>query len=186
MYGYSQNCSDYLTVYKTGIQYPWKYDIQSKSAIFFAGKSSRLNIICNAGKDYRVTFLVSSQIMDNINIKVTDATGKVYFSTGIDEELINALKSKKEMLVSLENQALKVKAGNKKIELQTNINNLKLEISKYEEEIEAKRYKPNTYFEFTAMSTTELVIQVSADEKCEGRGCVGVLISNRPSYKSEF
>lgn len=186
LFGFSQNCSDFLNVQRSGIRYPWKYDIQSKSAIFFAGKNSRVNIICNEGKDYKISFLVSSQIMNEVNIKVTDATGKVYFSTGIDEELIKSLKQKKEMLISLENQNIKIKAGKKKIELEANMNNLKLEISKYENEIEQKRYKPNTFFEFTPASTMELIVHVSATEKCSGKGCVGILIANKQSEKSGF
>ncbi len=182
----AQNCSDFLTVQRSGIRYPWKYDIQSKSGIFYAGKNSRVNIICTEGKDYNISFLVSSQIMNDVNIKVTDASGKVYFSTGIDEELIKTLKQKKEFLLSLENQAIKIKTGKKKIELEANINNLKLEIANYENEIEQKRYKPNTSFEFTAYSTVELIVQVTASDKCQGKGCVGILVANKPSEKSSF
>ncbi len=182
----AQNCSDFLTVQRSGIRYPWKYDIQSKSGIFYAGKNSRVNIICTEGKDYNISFLVSSQIMNDVNIKVTDASGKVYFSTGIDEELIKSLKQKKEFLLSLENQAIKIKTGKKKIELEANINNLKLEIANYENEIEQKRYKPNTSFEFTAYSTVELIVQVTASDKCQGKGCVGILVANKPSEKSSF
>ncbi|MCX7862867.1 MAG: hypothetical protein N2449_07715 [Bacteroidales bacterium] len=183
---FSQSCNDFLLVHKNGVRYPWKYDIQSKSAIFFAGKNSRVNIICNEGKDYTISFIVSSQIMEHINIKVTDATGKVYFSTGIDEELVKTIKQKKEFLLSLENQALKIKTGKKKIELEANINNVKLEISKYESELEQKRYKPNTSFEFTPASTMELIVNVSATDKCVGKGCVGILVSNKPSEKQSF
>ncbi len=183
---FSQNCADIINTHRTGIRYPWKYDIQTKSAIFFAGKNSKVNIICNEGKDYRISFLVSSQIMNDIKIKVTDASGKVYFSTGIDEELINTLKQKKEFLVSLENQALKIKTGKKKLEIEANINNVKLEISKYENEIEQKKYKPNTYFEFTPATTMELIVNVVATEKCNGKGCVGIFVTNMPSEKSGF
>jgi hypothetical protein len=52
-----QNCSDFLTVQRSGIRYPWKYDIQSKSAVFYSGKSSKLNIICNEGKTTIFLFL---------------------------------------------------------------------------------------------------------------------------------
>jgi len=186
LFSLGQNCSDFLTVQRSGIRYPWKYDIQSKSAVFFAGKSSKLNIICNEGKDYKISFLVSSQIMNEVSIKVTDNTGKVYFSTGIDEELLKTIEQKKQFLLSLENQKVKIKGGKKKIELETNINNLKLEISKYQDEIEMKRYRPSTSFEFTAASTMELIVYVTASEKCSGKGCVGVLVSNKPSEKSSF
>ncbi|MGQ9847894.1 MAG: hypothetical protein ACUVQP_10420 [Bacteroidales bacterium] len=181
-----QNCSDFLTVQRTGIRYPWKYDIQSKSAVFFAGKSSQLNIICNEGKDYKISFLVSSQIMNEVSIKVTDNTGKVYFSTGIDEELLKTIEQKKQFMLSLENQKLKIKGGKKKAEIDANINNLKLEISKYQDEIEMKRYHPSTFFEFTAASTMELVVYVTATDKCSGKGCVGVLVANKPTEKSDF
>lgn len=183
---FSQNCNDLLNIHKVGVRYPWKYDIQSKSAVFFAGKNSRVNIICSEGKDYKISFVVSSQIMEHVNIKVTDATGKVHFSIGMDEELINTIKQKKEFLLSLENQALKIKAGKKKIELEANINNLKLEISKYENELEQKRYRPNTSYEFTPASTMELIVQVTATEKCVGKGCVAIVVANKLSEKQSF
>lgn len=186
LFSLGQNCSDFLTVQRTGIRYPWKYDIQSKSAIFFAGKSSKLNIICNEGKDYKISFLVSSQIMNEVSIKVTDNSGKVYFSTGIDEELLKTIEQKKQFMLSLENQKLKIKGGKKKIEIDADINNLKLEISKYQDEIEMKRYRPSTSFEFTAASTMELIVYVTATDKCSGKGCVGVLVANKPTERSDF
>lgn len=186
LFSLGQNCSDFLTIQRTGIRYPWKYDIQSKSAVFFAGKSSKLNIICNEGKDYKISFLVSSQIMNEVSIKVMDNTGKVYFSTGIDEELLKTIEQKKQFMLSLENEKLKIKGGKKKIEIDANINNLKLEISKYQDEIEMKRYRPSTSFEFTAASTMELIVYVTATDKCNGKGCVGVLVANKPTEKSGF
>ncbi len=182
----AQNCNDFLTVQRSGIRPPWKYDVQSKSAIFYAGKSSKLNIICNQGKDYKISFLVSSQIMENISIKVMDKSGKVYYSTGIDEELTKTLKEKKEFLLSLEQQKLKIKTGKKKIELDANINNLKLEIETIENEIMNKRYKSTNFFEFTAAETIELIVYVNADQKSTGKGCVDILVANKLSNKSDF
>lgn len=184
--GVAQNCSDFLTVQRSGIRYPWKYDIQSRSAIFYAGKSSKLNIICNEGKDYNISFLISSQIMNEVSIKVTDHSGKVYFSTGIDEEMLKNIEQKKQFLLSLENQKVKIKTGKKRIELDANINNVKLEISKFQDEVEMKRYRPSTSFEFTAAQTMELIITVTATDKCSGKGCVGVLVANKKSENSGF
>jgi hypothetical protein len=186
MLSFAQNCNDFLTVQRSGINYPWKYDIQSKSANFFAGKNSKLNIICNEGKDYKISFLVSSSIMNDVTIKVTDNSGKVYFFTGVDETLNKELEAKKQMLVSLENQKAKIKIGKKKVEIDADINKLKVQISNSQYDIDAKQYSPSSCFEFTAASTMELIISVSATDKCSGKGCVGVLVSNKPTEKSGF
>lgn len=183
---FSQNCSDHMNVQKSGIRYPWKYDSQSKSGLFTAGKTSQLNIVCNEGKEYKVSFLTSSNIMNYTNAKVTDENGNTYFVMGNDPEKKKELEKKKEFLLSLENSKLKIKTGKKKIELDANINSLKLEIQKSQQEIEQNEYTPKTFFEFTPAETMKLIITITVNEECTNRGCVGVLITNRKLEGSGF
>lgn len=182
----SQNCTEFLAIQKTGIKYPWKYDSQSNSGIFIPGKSSQLNIVCSEGKDYKISFLASTAILKHTNIKVTDASGKAYFSLGVDNEKKKDLESKRQFLISLENKKLKIKTGKQKIEIDANINNLKLEIEKYQREIDQSIYAPKTFFEFTPAETVNLIINISVAPECTGKGCIGALIANKKAEKSGF
>ncbi len=182
----AQNCGDFMGIQRSGITYPWKYDIQSKSGNFYAGKNSKLNIICNEGKDYRISFQISSSIMDNITIKVADNSGKVYYSTGVDESMTQKLDAIKKELASLQEQKAKAKSAKKIAELESAINKLLSEITNLENDIQNKQYMQTFNFEFTAASTVELVISVSADENCNSKGCVSVLVANKPSPQSSF
>jgi hypothetical protein len=184
--GFAQDCNQFMTIQKSGIRYPWKYDSQSKSGLFFAGKSSQLNIVCNEGKDYKISFLTSTAILKNTSIKVTDESGKTYFTIGVDESKKKDLESKRQFLISLENQKIKIKTGKKKIELDANINNLKLEIEKYQQEMSESSYNPKTFFEFTPAETMNLIVTISVNDECTSKGCIGALISNKKAEKSGF
>lgn len=184
---FSQNCTEFMVVQKSGITYPWKYDNQSRSGLFVAGKSSQLNVICNEGKDYKISFLASSVILKSTNIKVTDENGNTYFTYGADKDKAKDIASKREFLLSLENQKLKIKTGKKRIELDANINNLKLEIQKYQQEVDMSQYTtPKTFFEFTPAETMNLIINITVSEDCAGKGCIGALITNKKAEKSGF
>lgn len=183
---FSQNCTDHLTIQKSGVRYPWKYDAQSKSGLFTAGKTSQLNVVCNEGKDYKVSFLSSSNILKFVSIKVTDENGTVLFVTGDNPEKKKDLESKKQFLLSLENSKIKIKTGKKRIELDANINSLKLEIEKSQREIEQDAYNPKTYYEFTPAESMKLIITITVAEGCTGKGCIGVLITNKKSESSGF
>ena len=127
----SQNCVEFLSVQRTGIKYPWKYDAQSKAGFFVAGKSSQLNIVCNEGKDYKISFLASSAILKFISISVTDESGKEFYTLGVSESKKKDLESKKQFMLSLQNQKVNIKTGKKRIELDADINKLTLEINKH-------------------------------------------------------
>ena len=182
----SQNCTDFMTVQKSGIRYPWKYDSQSKSGLFFGGKTSQLNVVCNEGKDYKISFLTSSAILKFTSIKVTDENGKTYFVIGVDNDKKKDMDSKRQFLLSLENQKIKIKTGKKRIELDANINNLKLEIEKYQQEVDQSLYQPKTFFEFTPAETMNLIINITVSDACTGKGCIGALITNKKAEKSGF
>jgi hypothetical protein len=184
---FSQNCTDFLVVQKSGIRYPWKYDTQSKSGLFIGGKTSQLNIVCNEGKDYKISFLASSVILKSTNIKVTDENGKTYYTLGVDNDKQKDIESKRQFLISLENQKIKIKTGKKRIELDANIKNLKLEIDKYQQEADQSMYSsPITFFEFTPAETMNLIISITVSEECTGKGCIGALITNKKAEKSGF
>ncbi len=183
---FSQNCAEHMNIQKSGIRYPWKYDSQSKSGLFMAGKTAQLNVVCNEGKDYKISFLTSTNILKFTSIKVTDESGKSYFVMGDDPDKKKDLESKKQFLLSLENSKIKIKTGKKRIELDANINNLKLEIEKYQQEIDQNSYQPKTMFEFTPAETMNLIITITVSEACDNKGCVGALITNRKGEKSGF
>jgi hypothetical protein len=182
----SQNCVEFMTVQKSGIRFPWKYDVQSKSGLFIAGKSSQINVVCNEGKDYEISFLASSSILKNLSIKVTDENGKEYFSFGVDNKKKADFESKKQFMLSLENQKIKIKTGKKRIQLDADINNLKLEIDKYQQEVDQNTYAPKSNFAFTPAETMNLTISISLNEACDSKGCVGALIKNKKAEKSGF
>ena len=183
---FSQNCTEFLNVQKSGVRYPWKYDSQTKSGLFVAGKTSQLNVVCNEGKDYKLSFLASSSILKFTNVKVTDESGKAYFTLGVDNDKKKDVESKRQFLLSLENQKIKIKTGKKRIELDANINNLKLEIEKYQQEIDQSIYSPKTYFEFTPAETMNLIINITVADACTAKGCIGALITNKKAEKSGF
>ena len=79
---FSQNCNDFLGNAKNGVKYPWKFDNQSKSGLFLAGKTSVINIVCQEGKDYKITFSISSNILKDVTIAITDAEGNEYYTYG--------------------------------------------------------------------------------------------------------
>jgi len=182
----AQNCTEFLGIQKTGIKYPWKYDAQSKSGYFVAGKSSQLNIVCSEGKDYKVSFLSSSAILKYTNISITDESGKEYYSLGVSENKKKELEQKKKLLIDLQNQKIKIKTEKKKIEIDANINNLKVEIEKSQQDAENAQYHPQTFFEFTPAETMNLVIHISVNEEATGKGCIGALVSNKKAEKSGF
>lgn len=183
---FSQNCADFMIIQKSGVRYPWKYDSQSKSGLFIGGKTSQLNVVCNEGKDYKISFLASSIILKNTNVKVTDESGKTYFSIGVDNDKKKDIESKRQFMISLENQKLKIKTGKKRIELDANINNIKLEIEKYQQEVDQNLYSPKTSFEFTPAETMNLIINITVADECVGKGCIGALITNKKAEKSGF
>ncbi|NCO54421.1 MAG: hypothetical protein COS14_10175 [Bacteroidetes bacterium CG02_land_8_20_14_3_00_31_25] len=182
----SQNCVEFLSVQRTGIKYPWKYDAQSKAGFFVAGKSSQLNIVCNEGKDYKISFLASSAILKFISISVTDESGKEFYTLGVSESKKKDLESKKQFMLSLQNQKVNIKTGKKRIELDADINKLTLEINKYQQEVDNAEYSPKTFFEFTPAETVNLIINISVNEASTGKGCIGALISNKKAEKSGF
>jgi len=94
--------------------------------------------------------------------------------------------SKRQLLISLQNQKLKIKTGKKSIELDANINNLKLEIDKYQEQVDQSQYSPQTSFEFTPAETMNLIINITVSDECIGKGCIGALITNKKAEKSGF
>ena len=183
---FSQNCADFMAIQKSGVRYPWKYDTQSKSGLFVGGKTSQLNVVCNEGKDYKFSFLASSVILKNTNVKVTDESGKTYFTLGVDNDRKKDIDSKRQFLLSLENQKIKIKTGKKRIELDANINNLKLEIEKYQQEVDQSIYSPKVFFEFTPAETMNLIINISVANECSGKGCIGALITNKKAESSGF
>ena len=177
---------EFLIIQKSGIKYPWKYDAQSKSGLFTAGKSSQLNVVCNEGKDYKISFLISSAILKFVSIKVSDESGKQYFTTGADDNKKKDLESKRQLILSLENQKIKIKTGQKRIQLDADINNLKLEIEKYQHEIDQDINQPKTFFEFTPAEAINLIISTTVAEDCLSKGCIGALITNKKAEKSGF
>ncbi len=182
----SQNCTEFLAIQKTGIKYPWKYDAQSKAGYFVASKSSQLNIVCNEGKDYKISFLASSAILKYTSISVTDESGKEFYTLGVSESKKKDLESKKKFMLSLQDQKLKIRTGKKRIELDANIKNLTLEIDKYQQEVDNASYNPKTFFEFTPAESVNLIINISVNDAATGKGCIGALISNKKSEKSGF
>jgi hypothetical protein len=182
----SQNCQEFLNIQKSGIRYPWKYDVQSKCGLFIGGKSSQINVVCNEGKDYKISFLASSAILKFASIKVTDENGKEYFTLGVDNNKKKDLESKRQFMLSLENQKIKIKTGKKRIQIDADINNLKLEIEKSQQEIDQASYSPKTFFAFTPAETMNLIISISVNETCTSKGCIGALISNKKGEKSGF
>ncbi|MBI5539899.1 MAG: hypothetical protein HY951_07570 [Bacteroidia bacterium] len=182
----SQNCVEHLNIQKSGVRYPWKYDAQSKSGLFIGGKTSQINVVCNEGKDYNISFLTSTALLKYANIKVTDENGKEYFTIGVDNNKKKDLESKRQLMISLENQKIKIKTGKKKIEIDANINSLKLEIEKSQQEIDKNTYQPKTNFSFTPAETMNLIISISISEECTSKGCVGALIINKKAEKSGF
>lgn len=182
----SQNCADFLTIQKSGIRYPWKYDAQSKAGFFIAGKSSKINIVCNEGKDYKISFLASSAILKYTNISVTDESGKEFFTLGVSESKKKDLESKKQYMLSLQNQKIKIKTGKQRIDIDANINKLSVEIDKYQQEVDQAAYNPQTFFDFTPAETVNLIINISVNEAATEKGCVGALISNKKAEKSGF
>lgn len=182
----AQDCNEFQTVQRSGVRYPWKYDSQSKSGIFFANKASTLNIVCNEGKDYKMSFQISSAIMKYVSVKVTDESGQEYFIIGQDATKKKAMEEKKQFMISLENQKLTIKVGKQKKKIEADIENLKLEISKYEEEVLNSSGTSKTYFEFTPAETVNMTVQITVASDCPAKGCVSVLVVNKKSDNSGF
>ena len=175
---FSQNCGQFMNNAKTGVKYPYKFDNQSKTGLFVAGKTSVINIVCQEGKDYRINFSISTNINKDVSISVTDESGKEYFCYGASASSSKDLASKKEMLISFEKQKLTIKGSKAKLKLDADMQNLQLEISKMEQDAAIAMSSPKTYYEFTPANTMNLTITISLGET-SFKGCVTTVITNK-------
>jgi hypothetical protein len=175
---FSQNCNDFLNNSRMGVKYPWKFDNQSKTGLFLAGKTSVINVVCQEGKDYRIAFSISTNITKNVTISITDENGKEYFAYGASASANKELTQKKELMISLENQKLTIKGSKAKLKLEGDVDNLKLEIEKMEREIDYASSSPKTYYEFTPANTMNLTITITLGETSY-KGCVTTVITNK-------
>jgi len=174
---FGQDCSSFLTVHRSGVKYPYKYDNQSKSGTFIPGSASELNIVCQEGKEYKLSFIVSSSILKYAEIKVTDDNGNVYYSYG-DNSAQMAIKSKRDFLISLEDKKLSIKSSKQKKQVNLDIENLKLEISKMEEDA-AKTSNQNLYISILPAETMNIKVEIKLGANAPAKGCVGVLVMNK-------
>jgi hypothetical protein len=183
---FSQNCGDFLMNGKIGLKYPWKFDNQSKSGLFAAGKTSIINIVCQEGKDYRITFSISSSILKDVTIAITDAEGNEYYTYGGVGKADKELAEKQKLMVSFQNQKLTIKNSKLKLKLDGDINNLQLEIDKLQSETSSGGYgAPKMYFEFTPASAMNLSVNITLGQT-KYKGCVAMLVSNKSGEKQGF
>jgi hypothetical protein len=173
--------------YRSGIKVPYKYDNQSKSGLFVAGKSSEISIICQEGKDYKIVFAVSSNILKDVTISVTDENGNEYYTIGTPKTNKD-LESKRQFLLSLKDQQLTVKGSKQKLQLKADIDKLELEISKTQNESAAQQSLsgPKTYFDFTPAETMNIIVKIGLKPTCGAKGCVAMIVSNKISESLGF
>lgn len=181
----AQNCQNFLQNGKLGVKFPYKYDNQSKSGVFVGGKSSTINIVCQEGKDYKVNFSMSSNILKNVSISITDESGNEYYTYGTNNAGKD-LTSKREFLLSLEKQKLTIKGKKNQVKISGDIDNLKLEIQKMEQDAYNASFDPKMYYEFTPAESMSLTITITMDEKTTYKGCVAMILTNKISEKSGF
>ncbi len=183
---FSQNCGEFLNNGKIGVKYPWKFDNQSKTGLFLAGKTSIINIVCQEGKDYKITFSISSSILKDVTIAITDAEGNEYYTYGAVSKSEKDLAEKRKLMISLENQKLTIKNSKSKLKISGDIENLKLEISKLETESLGGGYgAPKMYFEFTPAQAMNLSVNITLGST-KYKGCIAMLVSNKPGEKLGF
>lgn len=177
---FSQNCNDFMSNARMGVKYPYKFDNQSKTGLYLAGKSTGINLICQEGKDYSIKFSISTNIAKDVSITITDESGKEYFTYGASGTAKDELAKKKELMISFENQSLTVKGSKAKLKLQGDMDNLKLEIEKMEQDILYASSSPKTSFEFTPASTMNMYVKISLGET-KFKGCVTMIVTNKPN-----
>lgn len=183
---FSQNCNDFLNNARTGVKYPWKFDNQSKSGLFLAGKTSIINIVCQEGKDYKITFSISSNILKDVTIAITDAEGNEYYTYGGVSKTEKELAEKRKLMISLENQKLTIKNSKSKLKISGDIENLQLEISKLESESSGGGYgAPKMFFEFTPAQAMNLSVNITVGST-KYKGCIAMLIANKVGEKLGF
>lgn len=180
----AQNCGDFLVNARNGIKYPWKFDNQSRSGLFVAGKTSQINIVCQEGKDYKISFSTSSNILKELIFTITDESGNEYYSYG-SNKAAKDVAAKKEFLLSLEKQKLTIKGSKSKIKISGDIDNLKLEIQKMETEAMNAQYAPKMFYEFTPAENMNLTVTITL-KPTTYKGCVAMIVSNRISEKLGF
>ncbi len=64
----------------------FKYNGQSRSALFALGETSELNVICYAGHDYRVSFCKEEVIQQDIHFKIKNKQDEVLYSNDQDDQ----------------------------------------------------------------------------------------------------
>jgi len=181
-----QNCSDFISSHKSGIKFPYRFDNQSRSGLFIPGKTSEINIICQEGKDYRIHFSIASVLIEHAIISITDENGREYYTYGSKQEDAE-VKNKREFLISLKNKQLTVKTNQQKIQLNADIEKLELEIQRVEQQKKSAAHATKKmFYDFTPAETMNLKVKISLPADIELKGCIAMIISNRPSEEIGF
>lgn len=84
---YSQYCTSYHKRKCLGADAEgFRYNSQSKSALFEKGHTSDLYVVVHSGQDYRVSFCKEKKISENLRFKVISArSNEVLYDNAIDE-----------------------------------------------------------------------------------------------------
>ncbi|MFH2143287.1 MAG: hypothetical protein ABIJ97_12745 [Bacteroidota bacterium] len=177
-----QDCVFMMQSYRSGIKVPYKYDNQSKSGLFVAGKTSEISIICQEGKDYKIVFAVSSNILKDVTISVTDESGNEYYTLGT-AKTNKDIESKRQFLLNLKDQQLTIKGSKQKLQLKADIEKLELEINQVQNEaaIRESLSGSKTFFEFTPAETMNIIVKIGMNEGNVSKGCIAMIISNKIS-----
>lgn len=184
---FGQDCVYMMQSYRSGVKVPYKYDNQSKSGLFVAGKTSEISIICQEGKDYKIVFAVSSNLLKDVTISVTDESGNEYYTLGT-VKANKDLESKRQFLLNLKDQQLTIKGSKQKLQLKADIEKLELEINQVQNEAASRESLsgPKTFFEFTPAETMNVIVKIGLKPTCGAKGCVAMIVSNKISETIGF